>query len=68
MSRRYRNTAPRRITARFDSVCAETGAPIKTGDTIIYADGEAYCDSSKRAEQFRANEFAAAFNMADANY
>jgi len=67
--RRYRqNTAPRRITARYASTCAETGAAIKPGDTAIYIDGKTYCDASKTAEQFRANEFAAAFNMADANY
>jgi hypothetical protein len=30
------NRDPREITARFDSVCAETGKPIKRGDTCIY--------------------------------
>lgn len=68
MSRRYRNNSPRQITARFDSTCAETGAVIKKGDSIVYADGKAYCEASKTAEQFRAQQFAAAYNMADANY
>lgn len=27
---------PREITARFDSVCAESGLPIKKGEQIIY--------------------------------
>lgn len=31
-----RNRDPREITARFDSVCSESGRPIKKGETIIY--------------------------------
>ena len=27
---------PREITARFDGICAETGAPIRRGERCIY--------------------------------
>ena len=46
---------PREMTARFDSVCAETGKPIKKGEKFIYypVDKTAYHVDSKQAGQFR---------------
>lgn len=57
-------------TARFDSVCAETGQPIRRGQEIAYFPRErkAYSADSKAAEQVRGLQFAATFNMADANW
>jgi hypothetical protein len=68
--RRVRNKAPYFTTARFDSKCAETGKDIKKGDPIAYypASQKAYCDDSKTAADLRGQQFAAAHNMADANY
>lgn len=57
-------------TARFDSVCPETGLPIKKGDEIAYypRDRKAYHVSSKSADNVRNLEFNAAYGMADANW
>lgn len=57
-------------TARFDSVCAETGKPIRKGEEIAYYPRErkAYCSTSKAAENVRALQFASAYGMADANW
>lgn len=57
-------------TARFPSVCPETGKSIKKGDTIAYfpATCKAYHESSKAAEQVRGMQFAESWGMADANY
>ena len=57
-------------TARFDSVCPETGKPIRKGQEIAYYPRErkAYCAESKAAESVRALQFSACFNMADANW
>lgn len=56
--------------ARFSSLCAETGRKINKGDEIAYypRDRTAYHTDSKQADELRAQQFAAAFNMADANY
>lgn len=58
------------LTARFNSTCPETGKPISKGDQCAYypATRQAYHLDSKSANQLRALEFAAAYNMADANY
>lgn len=50
---------PREITARFDSVCAETGKAIKKGDTCVYypKGKKVYHVDSKQAEQFRSWSF-----------
>lgn len=57
-------------TARFNSVCPETGKTIRKGDPIAYypRDKKAYHKDSQSANDVRAIEFAKAFNMADANY
>ena len=57
-------------SARFSSVCPETGKPIKKGDRIAYfpATRKAYHESSKAAEQVRGMQFAESWGMADANY
>lgn len=53
---RYSNASrdPREIAARFDSICAETGKPIKKGDPAVYYPvGKAiYHPDSKQAEEF----------------
>lgn len=56
--------------ARFDSVCPETGKPIKKGDEIAYypRDRKAYHVGSKKAENVRNLEFNSAYGMADANW
>jgi hypothetical protein len=53
MRSRYNND-PREITARFNSVCKETGKPIKKGDTAIYypAGKSVYHVDSRQAEEF----------------
>lgn len=48
--KRYRNLTPRMIHARFNSVCAETGKPIRTGEEMLYAYGKAYHIDSKHAQ------------------
>ena len=55
MARRYYNNDPRVIKARFDSVCKETGKPIKRGEyCIYYPTGKAvYHNESKQAQAFR---------------
>ena len=55
---RQRND-PREIKARFDSLCPETGKPIKKGDTCIYYPSakKAYHQDSKQAEEFRSWAF-----------
>ncbi len=56
--KRYSND-PRIITARYDSLCAETGRPIRKGETCIYYPlaGQVFCEDSKQAETFRSEQF-----------
>lgn len=70
MSKRSRNRDPYTCYARFNGTCAETGNVIRKGDKIVYepATGNVYVNNSKRADEVRAMEFAAANNMADANW
>jgi hypothetical protein len=65
-----RSTTPYTTYARFNGTCAETGQAIKKGDKIVYEPGsrKVYANHSKRADEVRALEFAAAHNMADANW
>ena len=53
--RRYYNADPRMITAKFDTTCAETGKPIKKGESCIYypKTKQCYSLSSKQAKEFR---------------
>lgn len=62
MRRTYADKDPRELVARFDSVCAETGLPIKAGETCIYypASKRVYHVSSKQAAEFRSVSFDAA--------
>lgn len=65
---------PRIIDARRPGICAQTGAQIKPGDSILWdaVAGVAYCHGSARyvahAEQQRLNTWNAAHGMADANW
>ena len=63
-------TDPYFTRARFPSLCAETGRKINKGDVIAYypRDRKAYHAESKQADELRARDFAAVFNMADANW
>lgn len=65
-----KNRSPYFTQARYDGKCAETGAPIKKGDRIAYnpATKQVYSEQSKQAEALRGQEFARAWNMADADY
>ncbi len=68
---RYRQPdSPRFIAARFDSTCAETGRPIRKGETILYRPDtrRAYCDESREAADARSQAFARSAGMADANW
>lgn len=67
---RYRNNDPYFTTARFNSVCPETGKPIKKGDEIAYYPRikKAFHKDSKAYEQVKLLEFNDSFNMMDTNY
>ena len=56
--------------ARYDGKCAETGAPIKKGDRIAYypATTQVFSEQSEQAAALRGQEFARAWNIADAGY
>lgn len=62
------NYAPYFTTARFNSICAETGNIINKGDTICIWNKKAYSDNSKHADELRGKQFNEAYCMADANY
>lgn len=59
---------PRRIKARFDSVCPETGKVIERGDTAYFfpSVGRAFHRSSEHADQARALRFARKLSSAGA--
>lgn len=59
MYRKNRNNDPRVITAKFNSVCAETGRPIKAGDSCVYypLTKKVYHQDSKAAVEFREWKF-----------
>ena len=61
---------PRQITARFDSICPETGKKIEKGDACIYypREKQAYHTDSRTAEQFRSQKFADNAGLLDANW
>lgn len=48
------NRDPRQITAKFASVCAETGKPIKKGEQCIYypSTKQVFCLDSKQAANY----------------
>lgn len=58
------------MTARFASVCPETGKPIKRGDTIAYYPRErkAYHADSRAADDVRALQATAGLGLADADW
>jgi hypothetical protein len=68
--KRYYNSVPYFTTAKFDSVCAETGKPIKKGESIAYypADKKAYCETSQTAKDLRGQMFADNCGLGDAGY
>lgn len=65
-----RNYDPYFTKAKFNSVCPETGKPIKKGDEIAYypATRKAFHESSKAADELRSMQFSRTFCMDDANY
>jgi len=58
------------MTAKFDSVCPETGKKIFKGDEIVYFPSirKAFHKDSKNAEGARAMAFAKQWNMADSDW
>ena len=60
----------REINAKFDGVCAETGRPINKGDRCLYdpQHREVYNVLSETYRQFREQQFAKSWGMADANW
>lgn len=70
MSRYTQHRPPCFITARFSSICPETGKSISKGDDVAYypATRKAYHENSTAADHVRGLQFAQAANMADANY
>lgn len=58
------------MTAKFSSVCPETGKTINAGDQIAYfpSTRRAYHSESRAAMQLREQMFAKSWNMADANW
>lgn len=68
--RRCTDKSPRFIIARFDSTCPQTGKKINRGDTCAWypSSRTAYHAESKAAADLRGQDFARAWNMADANY
>lgn len=50
----YKND-PREITAKYDSICAETGKEIKRGDACIYypTSKQVFTIDSKTAQEYR---------------
>ncbi len=57
--RSYSDNSPREIVAKFASVCAETGQPIKAAETCIYypLSRKVYHVTSKQAAEFRSVSF-----------
>lgn len=70
MRRRQYDPAPRMMTAKYASVCPETGQSIKAGDEIAYYPKEkkAYHASSKAAADVRGLAFSRSWGMMDAEY
>lgn len=66
---RYNND-PRELTAKFDSVCPETGKPIKRGETCVYFPRErkTYHNDSKTAAEWRSQAFSDAYGLGDAGW
>ena len=54
-SRKYYNNDPRLIYAKYDTICSETGEPIKKGEQCVYYPSSKSCFSmnSKQAKEFR---------------
>jgi hypothetical protein len=55
MRRNYYDNDPREITAKFDSICKETGKKIKKGDICIYypIGKSVYHSDSNQALEYR---------------
>ena len=64
------NQDPRTIKARFDSVCPETGKPIKRGDDCVYfpRHKKAYHVDSKSADDWSSQAVADAFCLGDSGW
>jgi len=59
MRKRYFNQDFKTIIAKFDSICAETGKPLKKGEQILWKPGtrEVYSLDSGTATVFRNAKF-----------
>ncbi len=68
--RSHRAALKRFITAKHDGVCSETGKAIEKGQEIVYdpVSKLAFHQDSQTAQSLRAEQFAQAWNMSDANY
>jgi hypothetical protein len=60
----------RLMTAKRNGTCSETGKPIEVGQEIAYdpSTQRAFHEDSQTAQNLRAQQFAQAWNMADANF
>lgn len=69
-NRRKPLPAPRFIKAKRPGVCPETGKAIQVGDEIAWfpETQKAFHEDSRAASELRGQQFAQAYNMADANY
>lgn len=68
--RNYVNNDPREIIVKYAGVCAETGKPLKKGDTAVYypRGKKMFHPESRTAEDFRSQKFADDFRLGDANW
>lgn len=59
MRRFNHNLDPRIITAKFNSVCSESGKQIKKGEECLYypSSKSVFCLDTKQAESFRSWQF-----------
>lgn len=59
----------KKITAKFNSTCAETGARIKKGDSMYYdySTKKCYSLNSQTAKDYEANDVDSAAGMITAN-
>lgn len=54
---RRRNAAPRFIKARYAGKCKETGKDFAANASILYVNGECYCEESRTYQDFASAEF-----------
>jgi len=59
MKKNYQNQDPRIITCKFDSICKESGKPIKKGEQALYypLSKSIFSLDTKQAQEFRQWKF-----------